>query len=268
MVRYKENTNPVISGNGLSFKYGDNEVFTGVSVNIGRGERWAIIGRNGAGKSTLLRCLAGLEYPFIGEIEINGKPLRNYAPRQLARLITYVPQIHGFGLPYTVGDYVMMGRFSYQGFLAIPSAEDRKTVEQALELTHTEYLSERIMNTLSGGELQRVLLAGAVAQRTEVLLLDEPATFLDPLHQALLQKALEKIHDEFGTAIITVTHDINNVLSWYSNVIALCDKSLHYAGETSALKNNSYCMLKDIYGIDFEEAELKSTGKKAVFSRM
>jgi len=206
--------------------------------------------------------MAALEHPYEGNILINGKKISGYSPRQLARIITYVPQIHGLMLSYTVNEYVMMGRFPYQGFMAIASKDDYDSVSKALELTHTEMFAGRRMNTLSGGELQRVLLAGAVAQHTSILLLDEPATFLDPLHQELTRNALDRIHDSLNSTIITVTHDINDAISRNNNVLALSDGKVYYAGRTEGLSENYFTSLKDIYGLEFTEAIVSSTGQK------
>lgn len=248
----------------LWFSYTGAWVLSNVQLTIAPGQRWAIIGKNGAGKSSLVRCIAGLERPAKGAIRIEGKPLNHFAPRELARLLAYVPQAQGRMLPYPVAEYVMMGRFPYQGLFANPSSHDHDVVTDALRLTDSISLKDRAMNTLSGGELQRVFLAGAVSQRTGILVLDEPATFLDPLHQAQLQAALARIHDEFHATIITVTHDINAALSWYDNVLALVDGSVFYAGPAAEMLNRSPAILEKIFGIPFDRGVLDKTGRPFV----
>ncbi len=241
----------MITINSLSFAYNGTTVLDTISLSIAAEERWAIIGKNGVGKSTLIRCIAGLEKSCGGSVMIKGKEAFFYSPRSRAQIIAYVPQAQGLQLPFTVYEYVMMGRFPYQGFMAAATKEDKRLVEEALELTNTTQFKDRLMNRLSGGELQRVLLAGAVSQRTEILLLDEPATFLDPLHQELTRQTLDRIHSEYHCTILTVTHDVNTALFRYENICALVDGSVYYAGPAGSLLEKYESSLQDIYGLPF-----------------
>ncbi len=252
----------LIEAKNLSFAYNGKSVLSGISVGIGAGERWAVIGMNGAGKSTLIRCMAGLERPKSGRISFRGRDITLHSARDLAKVIAYVPQAQGRAAPFTVFDYVLMGRFPYQGFMATPTLEDRKIVRESLELTDTAAFSDRLMSTLSGGELQRVLIAGAVSQRTPILFLDEPATFLDPLHQELVRKALTRIHAEFNTTILTVTHDINDAIAMNTNILALVSGTCYYAGSAREFASRCPQVLWDIYGIGFVEARLEGSGRK------
>ncbi|MBD3318079.1 MAG: ATP-binding cassette domain-containing protein [Chitinivibrionales bacterium] len=247
----------------LSFGYNGIGVLHDISASIGHGERWAIIGRNGAGKSTLVRCIAGLIPVQSGSITLNGKEVGRYGAAERARLITYVPQARGNRLPFEVEEYVLMGRFPYRGLFAVPTRRDRRIAEHAMELTDTAHLAHRSMATLSGGELQRVLLAGAVSQRTSVMLLDEPATFLDPLHQAMLQAALDRIHDQFGTTIVTVTHDVNVAIERYENVLAIVDGKVRFAGPLGASTAGTE-LLREIYHIGFEVATVGADASRRI----
>ncbi|MBD3241451.1 MAG: ATP-binding cassette domain-containing protein, partial [Chitinivibrionales bacterium] len=208
-----------IAVRNVSVAIESSPILTDISVEIATGERWAIIGRNGAGKSTLVRCMARLQPVTAGCVLADGRDIRSYRPRDLARVVAYVPQAQGRTIPYRVLDYVLMGRFAHQGFMASATADDHRTVRQSLEMTDTAHLAERTMDTLSGGELQRVLLAGAVSQRARILLLDEPTTYLDPLHRHSIQKALDRVHDETGAAMVTITHDVNAALTGSSRVL-------------------------------------------------
>jgi iron complex transport system ATP-binding protein len=224
-----------------------------VSLDVGEGERWAIIGPNGAGKSTLIRCVAALQQLTSGDITVRGKDLRRYSAKALASEVGYVPQAHGLAIPYRVFDYVLMGRYPYQGFYALPTPRDREVVRHALEVTDTLEFAERSMDTLSGGELQRVLIAGAVSQESAVLLLDEPTTYLDPLHQELILRAIERVHREANRTIITVTHDINAALSRFSHILALKGGEVAFAGMTADLRGQAIGVLGRLFGIGFEE---------------
>jgi iron complex transport system ATP-binding protein len=157
-----------------------------------------------------------------------------------------------------------MGRFAYRGLFTSPARQDHAITEHAMELTDTIHLAERPMTTLSGGELQRVLLAGAVSQRTRIMLLDEPATFLDPLHQAMMQAALDRIHDEFGTTLVTVTHDVNVAIEHYDNILAIVDGKVHYAGPADAVAEETTGLLEQIYGIAFDIATVGPDDRRTI----
>ncbi len=252
----------LIEVKNLDYSFGEKCVLKDISCQIYKGETWSIIGKNGAGKSTLIKCLAGL-LPFNkGSIHIQGLDGKTLRPKDRAKIIAYVPQANARNFaPYTVFDFVMLGRFPYQGLMAFPSDHDVKIVNNAMDLTDTKELAFRLMPTLSGGELQRVFLAGAVAQQTPVLLLDEPSTFLDPLHQELIRKTLQRIHDEFGTVLLTITHDINAALSNFTNVLAIADKTVLFAGTTSEFRKQGPHILEKVFSLKFSEEKFDNGTK-------
>ncbi|HUI90605.1 MAG TPA: ABC transporter ATP-binding protein [Chitinivibrionales bacterium] len=256
---------PMIQIKDLSFSYRDKSVLKDISMSIYGGETWSIIGKNGAGKSTLVKCMAGL-LPVTQEcVFINGKDITRLKPRDVAKEIAYVPQAATPGFaPYTVFDFVMLGRFPYQGLMAIPRQDDRRIVRDALRLADMEHLESRQLFSLSGGELQRAFLAGAVAQQSKILLLDEPSSFLDPLHQELMHQSLKRIHDEYGTVIITITHDANSAISQYDNIAALNEGRLFFAGTTSDFKIRCPSILEEIFSIRFERAQCVSSQRSII----
>ncbi len=248
----------MISAKNISFSYGEREVLTDVSVPMEHGQRWAVIGKNGAGKSTFVKCLAGLEKPSAGSVSIDSKKIGSISVAQMAKLIAYVPQVRDRAVPFSVFDYVMMGRYPYQGMFAIASIQDKEIVENALALTDCIHLRDRPMSELSGGEQQRVLLAGAVSQQTKVLLLDEPTTFLDPLHQVQLERALDRVHKEADVTVVTVTHDLNQALHYYDHILALVDGKAFYAGPTKAFLAECPAILECVFGLEFRMGRLES----------
>ncbi len=257
----------IIEVRDLGYSFKERLVLKGISFSIRRGETWSVIGKNGAGKSTLIRCIAGLLNTSAGSVLIHGRDVAALKPRDRAKVLSYVPQAAARNLaPYSVLEFVMLGRFPYQGIMTIPSPEDRRIVREALALADIDAFRERLVTTLSGGELQRVFLAAAVAQQSNILLLDEPATFLDPLHQHLMTKTLQRIHEELGTIIITITHDVNAAIASFSNVLALVDGSLFFAGPVSDFRERCPGILNKIYSIPFEEARCACTNRLIVVS--
>jgi iron complex transport system ATP-binding protein len=250
MVKSNEN---VVEINEIHVSFENNSVLGGVSLNVKKNERWAIIGPNGAGKSTLIKVIAGLIKQDKGEVLLNGKALRSYKPRLRAQAMAYVPQKPDGIIPYTVYDFVMLGRYVSMGLMGQSESEDRELVERALAICDVNHLRYRTMNTLSGGELQRVLLAGAVAQDSPLLLLDEPTTFLDPAHERLFFDALERLHDKNDLTTIMITHDINSAIYQCSHIAALRNGKLTYAGMTDTFKENCPQILDEVFGIPFRQ---------------
>ncbi|MBD3421641.1 MAG: ATP-binding cassette domain-containing protein [Chitinivibrionales bacterium] len=235
----------------LTVAYNGSAVLRNVSCEIGEGERWALIGKNGAGKSTLIKAIASLLHACAGRITVKGRIVGAYAAKERARLIAYVPQKPEGSIPFTVNDYVMLGRYARQGVFGLPSADDYAAVKQALALCDVENLMCRTINTLSGGEMQRVLLAGAVAQQTPILLLDEPTTFLDPAHEKLFLEALARVQEQCRQTIVMVTHDINVALSLCTHICALKSGEIYYQGTMEEFADRCPGILTDIFGIAF-----------------
>jgi iron complex transport system ATP-binding protein len=244
----------LVEAKSLNYSFNKNKsVLNDINLSINKGETWAIVGKNGSGKSSLIKCMCGFyKVPKDSFVSIKEKKINEYSPRELAKILSYVPQAgNRLSPPFSVFQYVLMGRFPYISFLSKPTENDFKIVNEALELTDTSHLSDRRMATLSGGELQRVFIAGAVAQRTEIVFLDEPISFLDPLHQEMVYKSLSRIHDEFGTTLLTVTHDINSAIQKNSHIAALVDGRIVFAGETKTFFGNCPSILEKIYNFTF-----------------
>jgi len=247
---------PKLEVKDLSFSYGGKAVIENITFSADCGGAWAVIGRNGAGKSTLIKCLCGLLKRRGGSVLIDGTPIDKLTPREIARKIAFVPQGNGKSAPpFTVREYVMMARFPYSNFLSPPSRKDKNRVDEALTLTDTVKFADRMMNTLSGGEFQAALIAGAVAQDTPILLLDEPTTFLDPYHQENIRLLMEQIHTQLGTIVITVTHDVNLALSTHNNILALIDGKPFFCGTKDEFCANAVNNLSKVFSVDFRKAE-------------
>ncbi|MBD3391985.1 MAG: ATP-binding cassette domain-containing protein [Chitinivibrionales bacterium] len=245
--------NPLMEAKDVSAGYGTCGVLKDISVRVEAGERWAVIGRNGAGKSTLIKVLAALLEPSAGTVLLGPKPLREYGARARARAMAYVPQKPEAVIPYSVHDFVMLGRYACMGLFGTPAPADHEAVAQALAFCDVRELGDRMMTTLSGGELQRVLLAGALAQDAPILLLDEPTTFLDPAHERYFFRALQSAREHKELTVVMVTHDVNTALSSCTHVLALLDGRVRYAGDARAFKEQCPRVLDALYGIGFAQ---------------
>lgn len=235
----------------LCAKYTQQDVLTHFYLEIQKRERWAFLGKNGAGKSTLIRMLAGFHKPWQGSIEFQGKNLSHFSSKERARAIAYMPQTISVNIPLIVKDFVMMGRNAHQGLWALPSQQDVLEVNKAMESCDILHLQNRLMTELSGGELQRVLLAGAVAQSAELLLLDEPTTFLDPAHQRQFYDSISRLQEEKDLTLIMVTHDLNSALELCTHIGALDQGNLVFAGTKENFVTKCPQILNDIYTVEF-----------------
>ncbi len=206
----------------LALELNGSPVLRRVSFSVRQGEYVSIIGPNGAGKTTLFRCLLGM-YAYHGSAKISGVECRASDSRALARQVSYVPQTHDIEFPLSVYDFVMMGRYPYLSPLAPAQKRDEEAVERALQITGTAQFRRRTLRTLSGGERQKVYIAAALAQKTPIMLLDEPATFLDWRHQSEVMKLLKKINVECGVTILAVNHDLNSAAHWSDRIVTLKD---------------------------------------------
>ncbi len=197
----------------LSVRFGARQVLRGLSLAFEPGCWTAVVGANGAGKTTLLRTLAGLQPASAGEVLLQGRPLAQWPREERARRLAWLAQGAAFTDNLTVAESVALGRFPYTGWWGREQAADREAMAQALAATGAQDWSGRRMRSLSGGERQRVLLARALAVQAEVLLLDEPTTFLDPPHQQDVARLLRRLGREQGVTVVSVIHDLSLALA-------------------------------------------------------
>jgi iron complex transport system ATP-binding protein len=212
----------VIELQTISVRLGETEALRGVSLSVEAGEWVAVIGPNGAGKTTALRALCGL-VDYDGVVYVDGRDTRTLSRRALARLTALVPQIPETPPGLTVAEYVLLGRTPHLGYFAMESAGDRRAAERALDRLELRPLAGRTLTALSGGELQRVVLARALAQEAPILLLDEPTTALDLGRQ---QQALELVHtlrEGSGLTIVSTMHDLT-LAGQYADRLVLLDR--------------------------------------------
>ncbi len=214
---------PRIAFDGVYFAYGENAVLRDLSFSIEPGEFIGVIGPNGAGKTTLLRLLTGLQRTARGAVRVGERDVRAIAAPERARLMAVVPQSEAMAFPYTVEAMVLLGRSPYTNFLGYEGEEDFRIARESMAQVGVQQLAARTVTDLSGGEQHRVLIARALAQRTPVLLLDEPSAHLDIHHQVALFDLLARLHSGEGRSILIITHDLNLAAMYCDRILLLAD---------------------------------------------
>ncbi|QDX91700.1 ABC transporter ATP-binding protein [Brevibacillus laterosporus] len=215
---------------GLTLQYGDSVIIENLGLSIPKGEITVLIGSNGCGKSTLLRSLARLLKPSTGSILLNGKAITEQTTKEIAKQMAILPQgpIAPEGL--TVLQLVKQGRYPHQNWLKQWTAEDEEKVAFALEVTQLTELAHRPIDSLSGGQRQRAWIALTLAQDTDIILLDEPTTYLDMTHQIEVLDILFELNQTRNSTIVMVLHDLNLACRYAHHLIAVQDKQIYAQG--------------------------------------
>ncbi len=247
----------LIAAERLSLGYDGAEVVRDVSLAIEPGEFVAIVGPNASGKSTLLRGLGRLLRPLGGEVCYDGADARSLRSSEVARRLALLPQLPELDVDLTVEELVWRGRTPYQRALRPPTAEDAAAVERALEAADLEALRGRPLRRLSGGERQRAWIGLALAQEPEVLLLDEPTTFLDLRHQLEIMGVLRRLHSD-GLTVVAVLHDLGLAARYAQRVVALLDGSIALDGPPSEVFDAP--ALEGIFGVPMSVLTDPATG--------
>lgn len=237
-----------LSTKNLSLAYNGTPVIRDLNLVIPAGQITALVGSNGCGKSTLLRGLARLLKPRTGTVYLDGASLFKLSTKEVAQRLGILPQgpIAPEGL--TVQDLVAQGRFPYQNWLQQWSKEDEQIVEQALAITGMKKLAKRSLDTLSGGQRQRAWIAMALAQNTEILLLDEPTTFLDLAHQIEVLDLLYELNQREGRTIVMVLHDLNQACRYADYLVAVKEGRVFAQGDPMQIVTEA--MVSEVFGLE------------------
>jgi len=231
----------------LNFSYGRSGIIQDLNLSVKPGEFVGIIGPNGAGKSTLLKLLNRILEPASGKISIDQKMISTMKRSEIASLIAYVPQESDFIFSFSVQDIVRMGRFPYQTDLGLYSVEDMHFINSAMEDLEITQFSNRKIFELSGGEKQRVIIASALAQDPQILILDEPTTAMDLHHQIEIYNILKRLQREKNLTNIIVTHDINLAAQYCSRMIIMNDGKIVSNGTPEEVLQ--FQVLQQIFGV-------------------
>lgn len=246
----------------VSVSFGSKTVLRHVTCRIERGDIVAVVGPNGCGKSTLLKTMSRMIRPDTGRVKVFGRPVGSFSRKELARNLAILPQIHDVPEDMTVRELVRLGRFPYRKFCGLGAARDEIYVEKALHAVHLEDDGDRTVRQLSGGEQQRAWLAMLLAQRSPVLLLDEPTTYLDLNHQLHILNLLRHVNEKLGLTIVIILHDLNQALQYTRRVVVMKDGAVVGSGDVETVVTPD--MVRNVFGVETEV--VKTGGGNALIS--
>ena len=251
----------IIECGNIAFSYNGARVLDGIDFSISPGQMVGILGANGAGKSTLLKILSGLLHPNSGVTKYRDKELSKLGRNELAKRLAYIPQDPVFAFPFTVTETVLMGRAPYIGRFEFERDSDRDIAERAMDTVGITHLKDRLISRVSAGERQLASLARALVQEPEIMILDEPATFLDVRHRTEIMNILVSLKEQSGISIVAATHDIFSALYYFEEIKILKDGKVFAEGpiETVVTEEN----LSLAYGISVTVK--KENGRVFVF---
>ncbi len=232
----------------VCFSYGEKPILKDVSLKVEAGELVSILGHNGCGKTTLLRCISGYLAPSSGEIRVGDTPVRSLGAKELARRMALVPQNPVMEFDFTVRDIVLMGRNPHVRRFAGETEADYTAAEGALARTGMAPFADRSVLTLSGGEWQRTIIARAICQKSDVMLLDEPVASLDVKHQIEILRLLRSLCRENGISALAVMHDVNLSAHYSDKILLLRRGKMLACGEPRAVITAP--LLNEAYGVD------------------
>lgn len=247
---------------GVTLGYADRTVVEDFDLTVPPGRITCIVGANACGKSTVLRAMARLLKPRGGQVLLDGRDLHSLPTKQVARTLGLLPQSPIAPEGIVVADLVARGRHPHQGMLARWTAQDEEAVAEALRLTDTAGIADRSVDELSGGQRQRTWIAMSLAQQTDVLLLDEPTTFLDVSHQVDVLDLLTDLNRQRGTTIVMVLHDLNLAARYADHLIAVRAGRLHAAGDPSQVLTAE--VVREVFGMESQVIDDPVSGKPIV----
>lgn len=242
--------NSVINTKDLDISYGSLDIVKGLNIEIPKGKITTIIGANGCGKSTILKTLARIIEPKRGAIYIDGKDIKTQDSKEIAKVMAVLPQTPQAPNGLLVEELVAYGRFPHQSGFGKIQKEDREIIDWALEVTGMKEFKSRPIEALSGGQRQRVWISMALAQQTDILVLDEPTTYLDLAHQLEILELLKELNKTQKRTIVMVIHELNNAARFADYMIGVKKGKIVCSGSAKEVMTQSN--LKELFNIDAE----------------
>ncbi|MFC9894955.1 ABC transporter ATP-binding protein [Nocardia sp. NPDC127579] len=246
----------------VTLGYGDRVIVDGLSIDIAPGVVTTVIGPNGCGKSTLLRSLGRLLKPHGGRVVLDGKAISSMKTKDVARVVGMLPQTPIAPEGLTVADLVARGRHPHQSWLRQWSATDEAEVLTALEQTGIADLADRPLDELSGGQRQRAWISMALAQGTDILLLDEPTTYLDLAHSLEVLDLVDRLHDDMGRTVVMVLHDLNLAIRYSDQLIVMRDGRIIAQGAPGDIIDAA--LLREVFGLSATVLEDPVSGRPMI----
>ena len=237
-----------IKGEQLKVGYGDYTVIQGMDLHVQSGRITSIIGPNGSGKSTVLKALTRLLPYKSGMVRVDGRPLSSYSPKELARNIGVLPQLHSAPPDFLVRELVGYGRVPYQKWYQQNTEEDQRVIDWAMKATGVYPLREKSIRECSGGESQRVWIATVLTQQPQILFLDEPTTYLDIAHQLETMRLVKKLNRENGIGVVMVLHDLTQALDVSDWIVVIKNGRKYDEGTPEDVITAK--MMKEVYDVD------------------
>jgi iron complex transport system ATP-binding protein len=239
---------PRLVAENLTLGYGDRVIVEGLDVEIPTGVITTVIGPNGCGKSTMLRALGRLLKPRAGTVLLDGKAIGTMRTKEVARTLGMLPQSPVAPEGLTVADLVARGRHPHQSWIRQWSSDDEGEVARALALTGVADLADRPVDQLSGGQRQRAWISMALAQGTDILLLDEPTTYLDLSHSVEVLDLVDRMHEEMGRTVIMVLHDLNLAVRYSDHLIVMSQGRIVASGSPQDVVSSE--LLDEVFGLE------------------
>lgn len=251
----------IINCTHLGFSYNEEQILENISLSINQGSMLGILGANGAGKSTLIKILCGVLKPKNGTASFKDQNISAMDRREIARAIAYIPQDPMFAFPFTVLEVVLMGRAPYTGRFEFEREEDLEIAQAALETIGISHLKDRLINEISSGERQLASIARGLVQQPDIMILDEPATYLDVKHRNEIMTILKSLQIDKGISIVAATHDIFSSLYFFDEILVLKKGNILSKGPTDSIISSE--LLSSAY--ETQVTVKKEGGKVYVF---
>lgn len=264
---YAVNESTILETKNVSFHYTHQkeEALTNASFKIKQGDFLGIIGPNGSGKSTLLKLTAGILVPSKGKVFYKNRSISDYKKKKFAKLAAWIPQESGLVFPFKTEEVVLMGRYPYKSGFSFESSEDLEIASEVMELTGTKPLFGKKFTEISGGEKQRVLIASALAQKPETLILDEPISFLDIKYQIEILEILRTLNQKHSVTIIIALHDLNLASKYCSQLLLLKTGKIVGEGSPNAILKQS--IIEPVYETQIKTLTDEEDGSLIILPR-